>query len=163
MKMWWSSLNLRERTLVGLAAALSAVILIWQAVLVPVLNAKAEAKADLASASGRLDLLVEGYSAKRIEGGLSGAGANGQTVLGMDAFKGAVTRDAAAKGLSISRLQGDDEASVMLVFERVQPQQLFYWLQAVETEFGGRVSRMTLEQAGEGAVRASLELEQAGS
>jgi len=163
MRTWWTGLNMRERWLVGLAAALSAIILIWQAVLMPVLNTKAGAKGDLAAASEQLDLLLEGYSRKRMEGGLSGAGANGETVLSMDAFKGAVTRDAAAKGLSISRLQGDDEASVILVFERVQPQQLFYWLQAVETEFGGRVSRMTLEQAGEGAVRASLELEQAGS
>ena len=87
----------------------------------------------------------------------------GQVILSSDAFRGAVTRDAAEKGLTISRLQGDDGQSFYLVFEQVQPQQFIYWLQAVETNFGGRVSRLTLEQAGEGRVRASVELEQAGS
>ena len=163
MRTWWSGLNMRERWLVSAAAILTAFVLVWQGILAPTARANEAAKLELEAASAKLDRLLEGYAQKRMSGTLAAAPMSGQVVLSADAFKGAVTRDAAAKGLSIARLQGDSETSISMVFERVQPQQLYYWLQSVETEFGGRVSRMTVEQAGEGAVRASLELEQAKS
>lgn len=163
MKTWWQGLNGRERLLVSLAALISGVVLLWQGVVAPTARAQESAKRELETASLQLDRLLEGYAQKRMAGQLTAVPERAQTGLSAEAFKGAVTRDAAAKGLSIARLQGDGQASISLVFERVQPQQLFYWLQSVETEFGGRVSRMTLEQTGDGAVRASVELEQAGS
>lgn len=163
MKAWWTGLNARERWLVGGAALLTGLLLIWQGVLAPTARASETAKLELETASFKLDRLLVGYAQKRLSGDLAAAPIRGQVSLSADAFKGAVTRDAAAKGLSIARLQGDNETSISMVFERVQPQQLFFWLQSVENEFGGRVSRMTLEQAGEGTVRASVELEQAGS
>ncbi|MEO1641954.1 MAG: type II secretion system protein GspM [Pseudomonadota bacterium] len=163
MSAWWSGLNARERVLIGVAVGLSLILVLWLAVITPTVRAKATAKADVETASATLDRLLDGYAKKRMAGELGAVSLPGQVSLSPDAFRGAVTRDAAEKGLSISRLQGDDGQSFSLVFERVQPQQLFYWLQAVETNFGGRVSRMTLEQAGEGTVRASVELEQAGS
>lgn len=163
MKTWWSGLNLRERWLIGGAAILTGLILIWQGILVPTGRAHERATLELETANLKLERLLEGYAQKRMSGDLLASPVNGQVILSADAFKGAVTRDAAEKGLSIARLQGVGETSVSVVFERVQPEQLFYWLQSVETEFGGRVSRMTLEQAGEGRVRASIELEQAGS
>lgn len=163
MSAWWSGLNTRERVLIGLAVGLSALVLVWQAMLAPTLRAKADATTDLREASLTLDRLLEGYSQKRLSGDLVSAPLPGQITLSADAFRGAVTRDAADKGLSISRLQGDDGQSFSLVFERVQPQQLFFWLQGVEGNFGGRVTRLTVEQAGEGRVRASVDLEQAVS
>lgn len=163
MSAWWTGLNARERGLVGFAIGITLLVLFWQFVLAPTIAAKADAKAQVETSAQTLDRLLEGYSAKRLAGELSQASLPGQVTLSSDAFRGAVTRDAADKGLTISRLQGDDGQSFSLVFEQVQPQQFFYWLQAVETNFGGRVSRLTLEQAGEGRVRASVELEQAGS
>ncbi|MEM1036039.1 MAG: type II secretion system protein GspM [Pseudomonadota bacterium] len=163
MSAWWTGLNARERGLVGFAIGITLLVLFWQFVLAPTMAAKADAKAQVETSTQTLDRLLEGYSAKRLAGELSQASLPGQVILSSDAFRGAVTRDAAEKGLTISRLQGDDGQSFSLVFEQIQPQQFFYWLQAVETNFGGRVSRLTLEQAGEGRVRASVELEQAGS
>lgn len=163
MSAWWTGLNERERGLVAFAIGITLLVLFWQFVLAPTIAAKADAKAQVETSAQTLDRLLEGYSAKRLAGELSQASLPGQVILSSDAFRGAVTRDAAEKGLTISRLQGDDGQSFSLVFEQVQPQQFFYWLQAVETNFGGRVSRLTLEQAGEGRVRASVELEQARS
>ncbi|MEM7493249.1 MAG: type II secretion system protein GspM [Pseudomonadota bacterium] len=161
MSGWWTSLNMRERGLIGLAIALTTGVLLWQAVLAPTLRTKANAQADLQEASQTLDQVLEGYSRKRFSGDLVSAPLPGQVILSADAFRGAVTRDAADKGLSISRLQGDDGRSFSLVFERVQPQQFFFWLQGVESNFGGRVTRLTVEQVGDGAVRVSVDLEQA--
>lgn len=161
MSGWWAGLNMRERGLIGLAIALTMGVLLWQVILAPTLRSKANANADLQAASLTLDQLLEGYSRKRFSGELVSAPLPGQVILSADAFRGAVTRDAADKGLSISRLQGDDGRSFSLVFERVQPQQFFFWLQGVESNFGGRVTRLTMEQAGDGAVRASVDLEQA--
>lgn len=162
MSAWWAALNTRERGLIGIAMALTVAIILWMFAIAPVMQAKADARADVEASSATLDRLLQGYAQKRLAGELSTASLPGQVRLSADAFRGAVTRDAAEKGLSISRLQGDDGRSFSLVFERVQPQQLFFWLQTVETNFGGQVSRMTLEQADDGQVRASIELEQSG-
>jgi general secretion pathway protein M len=159
MKAWWSGLNTRERGLVGTAGVLVILVILWQFLLVPAFTAKADAKAELDLASARVDRLSEAYGQRRLTGNLNQALSSGVPVMSSDAFKGAVTRDAADKGLSISRLQGDGEESITLVFERVQPQQLFYWIQNVETSLGGQVRRLNIEQVGEGAVRASVEFE----
>jgi len=159
MKAWWNGLNTRERGLVGTAGVLVILVILWQFLLVPAFTAKADAKAELDLASARVDRLSEAYGQRRLTGNLNQALNSGVPVMSSDAFKGAVTRDAADKGLSISRLQGDGEESITLVFERVQPQQLFYWIQNVESSLGGKVRRLNIEQVGEGAVRASVEFE----
>ena len=50
MNSWWETLAPRERILILTAAALTALVVLWQFILVPSLSANAEARARLADA-----------------------------------------------------------------------------------------------------------------
>ena len=158
MSAWWTELAPRERLLIALAGGLLAMVIVWQFLLVPTLATRAEARADLARASLTLSQLQEAYMARRASG-LVEAVTPGQASVSGEAFKVLVTRAASDKGLSIARLQGGDGASVGLVFERADPRLVFYWLEEVETRLGGRVTRLTIEQAESGMVRVSVDIE----
>ena len=83
--------------------------------------------------------------------------------MNADAFKGEVTRSAQQAGLAISRLQGGQDGKFSLVFDQADSRQLFYWLNEVETRLSGRVQRLSVDQAGNGRVRATVEIAGGGA
>ena len=162
MKDWWLALAPRERVLIGIAGTLTALILIWQFLIVPSVSARQSARQDMELAAQTLSQVQEAYMAKRARGTLSPASGAAAGLTG-EAFKSAITELAANRGLSIVRLQGGGEAPVGLLFDQVDPRLFFVWLEEIETRLGGRVERLSLEQTGGGKVRANVEISTGGA
>lgn len=161
MTAWWTSLADRERLLISIAGVLTALVLIWQFALVPTMTARAEARANLEEADRDLSRIQETYMRKRALGAAAPANAR-PTSASIEDFKAAITGSAGDIGLSIARLQGDNDTSVRLVFENADPRLIFLWLEDVQAKHGGQVMRFNMEQAGGGLVRVNVDLAAGG-
>ena len=160
MTDWWTGMEARERLLIAVAAGLTVLVVIWQFALVPSLNARAEARANLEDVDRNLSRIQESYMRKRAVG--SAAASARPTSASIDDFKAKVTESAGNMGLSIARLQGDDTNAVRLVFENVDPRLVFLWLEDVQASHSGQVTRFNMEQAGGGLVRVNVDLQAGG-
>lgn len=147
----------RERLLISVAAVLTVIVVGWQFVWVPTMNAKAEAKANLDQADRTLAQIQEGYVLKRAQGAAAASGARPSSAS-IEQFKAAVTGSAGDIGLAIARLQGNDETSVRLVFEDSDPRLIFLWLEDIYAKHSAQVTRFNMEQAGNGLVRVNVDL-----
>ena len=123
MSAWWNNMAPRERLLIAIAGALTAIIVVWQFMLVPSLDARAEAKARLHEADRTLAQIQEQYGLQRARGAAAPNDAR-PTSASIDDFKAAITGAAGDIGLSIARLQGNDTTSVRLVFEDLDPREI---------------------------------------
>ena len=157
MMTWWSDLETRERLLIMVAAMITAIVVVWQFLLVPTLNNHAEARATLEESDRTLSRIQENYMRKRAQGAASPANA-GPAVASIEDFKARVTGAASDMGLSIARLQGDNTTYVRLVFENADPRMIFLWLEDIQAKHNGQVSRLNMEQAGGGRVRVNVDL-----
>lgn len=153
---WWNGLAPRERALVGTAGALTVLFVLWQFILVPMFAAQERARSDLVQARTVLTRVQEAYGRQRASN--EAASAN-LAATSTDALKAEVTRTARDKGLAIARLQTGDDGSISLLFESADPRIFFFWLEEAETRLGGRVTRLTMEQAGGGNIRANVDFE----
>lgn len=156
MKTWWQGMVPREQALVAIAGGLTVLVICWQFLFVPLRDAHAAAKRDMQASAQTLTVLQEAYQVQRIGGAVATSNAN---ILTPDAFKAAVTQLATEKGLSISRLQTGRADGVGIIFEDTDPRLVFFWINDIETRLGGRVSRLTMEQAGQTGVRVNVEIE----
>ena len=157
MMVWWRNLAPRERLLIAVAGLLSVVVIGWQFILVPSMAARAEAEMRLNEADRTLARIQERYGLQRALGAAAPANAR-PTSASIEDFKAAVTGAAGSMGLSIARLQGNDSTSVRLIFEDADPRLIFVWLESVQANHSGQVTRFNMEQAGGGLVRASVDL-----
>lgn len=161
MRTWWTEMAPRERLLIAVAGFLTVIVIGWQFVLVPSLNARAEAQVRLDTADRTLSRIQESYILKRAQG--AAAPNNARPTSGnIDDFRANVTSAASDMGLAIARLQGNDANSVRLIFENVDPRMIFVWLEAVQSNYSGQVRRFNMEQAGNGLVRVNVDLAPGG-
>lgn len=154
---WWKTMAPRERLLIAIAGALTIIVVGWQFVLVPSLAARAEAEVRLNEADRTLAQIQERYGLQRALGSAAPINAR-PTSASVEEFKAAITGAAGDVGLAIARLQGNDTTSVRLIFEDVDPRLIFVWLESVQANHSGQVTRFNMEQAGGGLVRASVDL-----
>ncbi|RIJ14221.1 type II secretion system protein M [Henriciella mobilis] len=159
MSGWWQGLSAREKALIASAGGLLALVIIWYGMVAPLLSGRSDALQARQQAADELAQLEHLSAASRARSPVStGIAVSTGSSLDADAFKTAVTRAAQQSGLSISRLQGGAQGRFSLVFEQADSRQLFYWLNEVETRLGGRVERFSIDQAGAGRVRATVEI-----
>ncbi|MGB3626989.1 MAG: type II secretion system protein GspM [Henriciella sp.] len=164
MSAWWEALSLREKGLIGAAGLLVGILVIWYGLVSPSLAARDAAAIERQTAAAQLSRVEQLAAAVRARSPAQAAIAvSTATTLGAEAFKTEVTREAQAAGLSIARLQGADDGRFSMVFEQADPRQLFYFLSLVETQLGGRVERLSMDKAGNGRVRATVELSGGGA
>ncbi len=161
MKTWWETMAPRERLLIAIAGVLTALVIGWQFVWAPSQTARAEAKVRLHEADRTLAQIQERYGLKRAQGAAAPTNAR-PTSASIDDFKAAITGAAGDIGLAIARLQGDDGNTVRLIFEDVDPRMIFLWLESVQANHSGQVTRFNMEQAGGGLVRVSVDLAAGG-
>nr|WP_070959621.1 type II secretion system protein GspM [Hyphomonas sp. Mor2] len=162
MKAWWKNMAPRERALIAIAGVLTAIVVAWQLVLVPSLQARAEAEVRLSESDRSLARIQERYGMQRALG--AAAPTNARATSGsLEDFKAAITGAASDAGLAIARLQGNDSTSVRLIFEDVDPRLVFIWLESVQANQSGQVTRFNMEQAGGGNVRVSVDLAPGGA
>lgn len=156
MTAWWNTRSPRERMLLGVAAVLLAVVLIWQLVLRPAVHTLERAKLNheqSAQTLARLD---------RIESLLQ----QGQMILPYAASP--ATQDTAAlqaeaermarEGrLSISGSEPASPSSFRIRISGVSGPAFFQWLEQVETGLGVSVSAASLKQNPDGSMDADTE------
>jgi general secretion pathway protein M len=151
MTEYWASRSLRERSLILLAGALIAVLLLNLLMIRPLLAAKAEAVTSVALASRTLDAV----SAAR-PGSNSGAGQVTLTVAGED-LRSRLVDLAAQRGLAVSRLQSNERGAIIIQFDQASAQVLFAWLESAERQLGATPAEASVFAEASGAVRASFE------
>lgn len=157
MSRWWQTMAPRERLLIAIAAGLTVLIVAWQFVFVPTMNARAEARAGLDDADRVLSQIQENYVLKRAQGAVNASNVSGGS-SNIEEFKSAVTGSAGDIGLAIARLQGNDTTSVRLIFENSDPRLIFLWLEDIHAKHSAQVTRFNMEQAGNGLVRVNVDL-----
>ncbi len=157
MNRWWQTMAPRERLLIAIAAGLTVLIVAWQFVFVPTMNARAEARAGLDDADRVLSQIQENYVLKRAQGAVNASNVSGGSG-NIEEFKSAVTGSAGDIGLAIARLQGNDTTSVRLIFENSDPRLIFLWLEDIHAKHSAQVTRFNMEQAGNGLVRVNVDL-----
>ena len=163
MSVWWQDLSLRERVLIAAAGVLFVLVISWQFILSPALNARSAARASLHEASTDLSLASQLISRRNARSLSAQDQATGSAAAPTgDAFKTAVTQAATQRGLAIGRLQTGEAGRLGLVFDRVDPRLFFLWLNEVETRYDGQVLSMPLDQPDDGSVRATLDLSAGG-
>lgn len=159
MRAWWNDLSLRERALIGIAGLLLVILIVWYGILSPMLGAREAARTDRQVAADRLAAVERMLAIERARMPLSaGVTSAGRAPYAGDAFKTEVTRSAQSAGLAIARLQGGEAGRFSLVFEQADSRQLYYWMNEVENRLGGRIERMSLDQSGDGRVRATVDV-----
>lgn len=157
MMEWWNAREPREQLLVSIAAGLAIFALILQLLILPVLRSKAVNATTSAEAAQTLDIVSAEMSARR-----SGISADGAGVSGDDLRAGLVSL-ANRRGLSVSRVQGNEGNGVTLAMDAANPELFFAWLADIEATYNVTPSRLTLADNGAGAVRSSVSFAGAGS
>lgn len=159
MSRWWEGLSIREKGLIGSAGLLVFLLLAWYGVVMPSMANRDSARIERQSAAAELAEIERLSAAIRARSPLQRAiAASTGTSLGSEAFKTEVTRQAQTAGLAITRLQAGEEGRFSMVFDQADPRQLFYLLNAVETQLGGRIERLSIDQSANGRIRATVEL-----
>lgn len=153
----WAERTAREQILLACAAGLIAVIVAWYAVLSPALSWRVKAERDFVRAAEDFEAMVEGtaryQSLAAGEAQARRSGAPLRTVIG---------RTANARGVAISRVQPLDDGRLGVWLDGVEADALMAWLAELAAEEGVRVDRASLDQEGDGVVRAQLLLAGAG-
>lgn len=139
MLQFWKLREPREKILIMVAGALSVLVLLWFGVAGPLYEGNVNARKDLQQAIADKTL---------IEQSLANVTLGKQAPIGaatdFDTFRSDVTRIAQQKGLAISRLQGNADGSLQLVFNDASPSELFLWLEEISTYPGGEPVRANL-------------------
>ena len=152
MTEWWQKLSLRERGLVGAAAALLALIVLLQFILFPLLAHRSAASLRAEQASRTLDLMTSrGLSPT------AGANTSPGASLDADARRRAILDAATRRGLSIARVQVSAEGVVTVQVDDTSAENVFAWLFELRSSAGLEASKATISQAGSGLVRSSFE------
>ncbi len=156
MTEWFSARPLRERVLIVLALGLALVALAWQAILVPVREARSSAAVRYEAAARLHQGVVVAHQKALLEQGQAAAG-SGQQPVATDNVRTLVVETANAAGLPLTRIQGNGTDTVSLTFEAADPQMLFGFLIDLQSRFSLIVQRASLTQDPGGTVRAVIE------
>ena len=148
----WSGLNPRERMLVGIALALTGLLLFWLFVYRPISHYPTSQKRAYERAVLDLKLMKKAQSGLR--SGLVNPVRPEQ--LAPEKFQSVLTRTASENGLSITRRQPKGDREVSLWFEGVNSRTLYVWLQKLTKQYNIRVVRAQISRDDPGGVRAML-------
>ncbi len=152
MTEWWDKLSLRDRTLVGAAAGLLALIVLLQFILFPMLAQRSAAGLRAEQASRTLDLMTS-----RSLSSAAGSNATSGATLDADARRRAILDAATRRGLSIARVQVSADGVVTVQVDDTNAENVFAWLFELRSSAGLEASKATISQAGSGLVRSSFE------
>ncbi len=147
VKLWWSGLTARERWLVGVAAALAAIVLVWLSAL-GLATALADARAAHAAAIDRaaaIDARVDAIEALR-RGGAARPDPAGNATL--DIY---LAQSAAERGFTLSRNEAQGAGGATFAVANARATALLAWLSALE-EAGLVASDVSIRPNADGTV-----------
>ena len=160
MNAFWKSREPRERLLMIAAGVLLALVILVQFVTMPILRARADARAEYQTASRThgvvLDLL------ERQRAGQGGGAVAPNSMLGLDDMRNLLVSEARARGLSVTQIRTLGDGGMAVVLDKVPSTEMFGWLLKLETEHGLIPGRVTMTAGADGIVQASLEFSSAG-
>ncbi|WP_430401309.1 type II secretion system protein GspM [Hyphomonas sp.] len=154
MMEWWEKLSQRERTLVGAATALLALIVLLQVILIPLLSSRSDAALRAEQSARTLDLMTSrGMSSLNGTNAASAAAAP----MDSDARRRAILEAATRRGLAIARVQVSEDGVVTVQVDDANAEAVFAWLFELRSSAGLEASRAAINEAGPGIVRSSFE------
>lgn len=154
IRAWWRSRSAQEQRLIGAAAAVTAAVLVFQGIVVPIGDYRAAA-ADSYERSRQLYETVLPM-ARRV------AAQKGQIEAETPAAKAPVRRTATKlardMALDITRLQGMENEDIDIWLGNAEPAQIFQWLETLRQQHGIVARQAMLERAEGGAVTGRVTL-----
>lgn len=156
MTAWWSSRTTREKALLGAAAFLLAVALIWQLVLRPAIDTLETAKLDNNRASqtlarlDRIETLLE-------QGETVSPAPVSSAAQPLPALQADVARMAKDMGLSATLSPSAESPAIRLQITNAQSQNFFKWVEQVEAGLGLDVISTSIAQNPDGTLNGDLE------
>lgn len=162
MMLWWNARSTREKVLLGVAAALLFVVLVWLGMLKPAISTLEAAKtrhAHAAQTSARMDriaLLIE-------QGEQISPAMTRPATQGMPALQTQIIAFAEENGLTVDAFNAPDAAVATINVSGAPSPALFKWIEQVETGLGITVSAASLQQSTDGNISASVEFTREGN
>lgn len=155
MSTWWDGLSIRERVLLGIAAALVALFALWQLAVSPVIAARAEAADRHLAATRALDVVTSALPH------LKPAPARGEAAVrgapGPDELRRQITAVAQQTGLVITQLRTGEDGTVSVLFRDADPRLIFAFVQLARARDGIAPAEVTITRTEPGLVRATLD------
>lgn len=162
MMFWWKARSVREKLLLGIAAALFLVVLIWLGMLKPAISTLDAARmrhAQAAQTSARMDriaLLIE-------QGDQISPAMTRPPTQDMLALQPQIIAFAEENGLTVDAFNAPSAAVANVSVSGAPSPALFKWVEQIETGLGITVSAASLQQATDGNISASVEFTREGN
>lgn len=153
MKIWYSGLSNRERILVSVAGALTAIVILLFGILLPILSALQQAESGLDEAvqrRGRIEAAVAAAALQKPSAALPQ-----QADIDL-----VVTQGAAEKGFDLLKSANSVPGQANFRIDQARAPALLAWLSELESQ-GIFVSRITLRSAANGGVSVDAQLRRA--
>ena len=150
MANWWNEREPREQWLLGVAAALTVVFLLWAAILGPAMEYRRQQETALRAA------LAENAD---IRVGVAQVGELRMAATDERPLQSVIMTSASASGVTLNRLTPAENDGFNLWIDNASPDALYAWLVELETRHGVRVGKASLRlNSDETTVGASLYL-----
>ena len=156
MADFWRNLSDRERMLILGGAVIFALFVLIEGVAAPVMGWRADQRRSLERAQNDYELVAE--AAGRAGGQATPSG-------DLDApIRNAIAKSASASGVNLIYVNVRPDGAVEANAAQVDPENLMVWLQAVERDYGARVTAADIarEQADPTKVRAQMTFARGG-
>ena len=145
MSAWWEAREPRERLLLGVLGALLGVFVLVFAVILPIMDARADA--DRALARAQADYNIVARTLPR-----AGAGGAERTLFSRSALLDA----ARAEGLQITRIQAGREGDLSVWIDDAQTTALYAMFDALLTDTTASMDRVVVSADGNGRLSAQF-------
>ena len=145
MSAWWEAREPRERLLLGVLGALLGVFVLVFAVILPVMDARADA--DRALARAQADYNIVARTLPR-----AGVGGAERTLFSRSALLDA----ARAEGLQITRIQAGREGDLSVWIDDAQTTALYAMFDALLTDTTASMDRVVVSADGNGRLSAQF-------
>lgn len=150
MMEWWNQRENREQALIGAAATLLAVLVLWQFVYKPIANYPAAQ--ERAYKQAELDLKIMQKGQRVLQGQTDTS--KPVTTLTAETFQSTVTEAAKTHGLVISRRQPKGYEEISLWLEDTNSKALFAWIDGVTGSYNVTLIRAQLYRNDDASIRA---------
>ncbi len=137
IKVWWTSLEPRERLLLSIGGLLTLVVITFQFVYVPSKTFKDRASNRYASQAAMHSEVTQTLRVYENSPRQTRSSTNGPV-------QGIVSDSSAVFGISISRIEPTSTGDLTLWIEEIDPQSLYAWLTDLETNYGISVSKASI-------------------
>ena len=160
MREWWHGLTGRERMMILIAGGLTAILVVYFLMFVPLRDAHNNAEREYRRMSLEAQQVFQGIA--QLESQVAAVPSGVETTN--ESLELLLSRTATAAGLQIVRLQPSGSNQTTVWFDTANAQTLMLWLTELEGRFGLSVQRAELRKRSENnTLRGSVLLQREGA